>query len=126
MLDRPYVKAFGIVVNPGDRLQGFILIQVIADEAEVLTFCVEPDLRGRKLGAALLVAAAAHAGEQGATRMFLEVSESNLAARALYDRQGFVVIGRRAAYYQAPGQTNAGADALVMRKTLQPGPASAN
>lgn len=126
LIARPYVKAFGVLVNPDAQLRGFILIQVIADEAEVLTFCVAPGFRGRKLGAALLSAAAACAGDLGATRLFLEVSESNPAARRLYEQQGFVEIGRRAAYYREQGQAHAGADALVMRKTLPERAASAN
>ena len=126
LLERPYVLALGVVVNPAGPLRGFILIQVIADEAEVLTFCVEPELRGRKLGAALLSAAADRSAGLGATRMFLEVSESNPAARRLYGQQGFVEIGRRRAYYQEPGSSSAGVDALVMQKTLPERPASAD
>jgi ribosomal-protein-alanine N-acetyltransferase len=126
LLERAYVLALGVVVNPNGPLRGFILIQVIADEAEVLTFCVEPELRGRKLGAALLCAAADRSAVLGATRMFLEVSEGNPAARRLYGQQGFVEIGRRRAYYQEPGSSNAGLDALVMQKTLPDRPASAD
>jgi len=126
LLVRPYIKALGVEFQPGDPLRGFVLIQIIADEAEILTFCVEPEFRGRKLGAALLEAAAGRAGGLGVTRMFLEVNEGNLPARQLYEQQGFVVVGRRSAYYQAAGQANAGADALIMRKTLPERPASAD
>lgn len=125
LLARPYVLAFSILVNAGEAPSGFILIQVIADEAEVLTFCVEPALRGRRLGATLLEAAAEHARGLGVARMFLEVSEANAAARGLYEQQEFVVVGRRSAYYREPAQAGAGVDALVMRKTLSRGPASA-
>jgi ribosomal-protein-alanine N-acetyltransferase len=125
LLVRPYVKAFGALVNPDAALRGFVLIQVIADEAEVLTFCVEPEFRGRKLGATLLDAAAACAAALGVTRMFLEVNEGNAAARKLYEQQGFVVVGRRSAYYREAGQGNAGADALIMRKALPETPSSA-
>lgn len=126
LIERPYVLALGVVVNADGPLQGFILIQVIADEAEVLTFCVEPEMRGRKLGAALISAAADRAAERGATRMFLEVSEGNPAARRLYQQQGFVEIGRRRAYYQEQGTPSAGVDALVMQKPLPGRPASAD
>ena len=51
----------------------------------------------------------------GASEMFLEVAETNAAARALYARQGFGEIGRRARYYQ-DGQTET--DALVLRRAL--------
>lgn len=126
LLGRPYVLALAVLVNPGASLRGFILIQVIADEAEVLTFCVEPEFRGHKLGAALLEAAAEVAREMGVAQIFLEVSEANAVARGLYARQEFVVVGRRSAYYRDPAQASPGTDALVMRKTLRTGPASAN
>ena len=41
------------------------------------------------------------AAARGATRVFLEVAEDNLAARALYERTGFVEAGRRPGYYAA-------------------------
>jgi ribosomal-protein-alanine N-acetyltransferase len=43
----------------------------------------------------------------------LEVRADNAAARALYDRAGYVVLSTRRRYYQ-PGDV----DALVLRKTL--------
>ena len=45
--------------------------------------------------------------------MFLEVSERNSGARALYQKSGFVEVGRRGAYYR---QGSLAADALVMRR----------
>lgn len=80
---------------------GFILMRVVADEAEILTLAVRPGARrggqgGRLVGEGVLAAAA-----RGATRVFLEVAEDNAAARALYDRAGFVEAGRRPGYYAA-------------------------
>lgn len=126
LLVRPHLIALGAMVNADGELKGFILIQIIADEGEVLTFCVEPGSRGHKLGTALLSAAASFAGALGANRMFLEVSENNPAARTLYEHHEFVVVGRRSAYYRESGSADAGVDALIMRKTLSTGAASAN
>ena len=42
------------------------------------------------------------AAEQGASRCALEVRSANRAARALYCKAGFRVVGRRAAYYSNP------------------------
>jgi [ribosomal protein S18]-alanine N-acetyltransferase len=61
----------------------------------------------------LLEAAEARAAAAGALEMFLEVAEENAAARALYGRGGYVVVGCRRGYYRD------GSDALVMRKTLR-------
>lgn len=55
---------------------------------------VRPSARGRGVGTELLRAAAAHAQEQGAERLALEVLESNDGARRLYDRLGFKTVER--------------------------------
>ena len=91
---------------------GFVLVRIAGDEAEILTLAVAPDTRRRGIASALLGAAAAHAGEAGARTMFLEVSESNDAAMALYARAGFRGAGRRKSYY-SPSD-----DALVLRGEL--------
>lgn len=87
----------GVVAAAED--DGFILIRVVADEAEILTLAVRPTARRAGLGARLVEAATVRAAALGAERMFLEVAESNAAARALYARSGFVEMGRRRGYY---------------------------
>jgi ribosomal-protein-alanine N-acetyltransferase len=98
--------------------EGFVLIRSVADEAEVLTFCVSAAARRSGLGSALLAVAYDTARGLGADDMFLEVGEKNEPALKLYKRDGFVVVGRRTAYYHHGDQT---ADALVMRKSLKQG-----
>lgn len=78
---------------------GFTLIRVVVDEAEILTLAVRPSARRAGLGVRLVEAAVVRAAALGAERMFLEVAEGNVAARALYARSGFVEIGRRRGYY---------------------------
>jgi ribosomal-protein-alanine N-acetyltransferase len=109
MLEMP--GAFG-VLRPG---AGFILARVAADEAEILTLAVVPEARRQGLGGALLAEAMAGAVARGAGAMFLEVSDRNAAARALYAAAGFAEVGRRKRYY------GDGADALVLRRGLEPG-----
>jgi len=48
--------------------------------------------------------------------VFLEVRESNAAARSLYGERGFEPVGTRRAYYRNPVE-----DALVLRLSLRPG-----
>jgi [ribosomal protein S18]-alanine N-acetyltransferase len=100
---------YGFVCEPG----GMILARTVADEAEILTLAVYPEARGKGIGASLVSEAARHALDAGATRMYLEVSEANMAARALYLRAGFVQIGLRRGYYPD------GADALVLSRGLR-------
>jgi ribosomal-protein-alanine N-acetyltransferase len=88
------------------------MTRLAADEAEVLTIAVVPTAQRRGLGSQLLVKAAGHVHACGARTMFLEVSESNEPARALYRRFGFSTVGRRPSYY-GPSM-----DALLLRANL--------
>ena len=92
LLDSPGVFAV-------EQPDGFILIRVVADEAEILTLAVRPAARRSGLGGRRVEAAVVRAAALGAERMFLEVAEDNVAARALYARSGFVEAGRRRGYY---------------------------
>ena len=78
---------------------GFIMIQETPDEAEVLTFVVARAHRRAGIGGKLLDWAIDKALIAGCARILLEVSESNEAARALYDKAGFEQIGARSGYY---------------------------
>jgi ribosomal-protein-alanine N-acetyltransferase len=92
---------------------GLVLIRRAADEAEILTLGTEPTRRRQGVARRLLTAALEWAATSGATQVFLEVAESNAAARALYGAVGFKPCGRRRSYY------GDGADALILRLTLQ-------
>lgn len=95
---------------------GFILIRVVADEAEILTLAVRPEARRRGIGARLVRAASVRAADLGAERLLLEVAQDNAAARGLYARCGFIEVGRRRGYYARPGA--AAADALTLALNL--------
>lgn len=112
-----------LVDRPGAVLEvdpdGFVLLQVAGDEAEVLTLAVRLAARRRGLARALLARASAGAAARGANRLFLEVAEDNAAARSLYASLGFGEVGRRPRYY-ARGD-GARIDALLLALNL-PGP----
>jgi [ribosomal protein S18]-alanine N-acetyltransferase len=97
------------VVRLGDRVVAFGGIWLMVDEAHITTFGVHPDHRRRGIGRRLLLQLAEVAVELGSARMTLEVRVSNEPAQALYRSFGFVVSGRRVAYYSDDGE-----DALVM------------
>ena len=92
MLKTPGISAFS-------TLDGFVMMRVVADEAEILTLAVTPDARGQGVGTVLLSVAVERAHHAGARAMFLEVGASNIPARALYSRFGFSEVGMRKTYY---------------------------
>jgi len=98
------------------EVDGFILIRVVADEAEILTLAVRSSARGRGLGARLVGQGATAAAGQGAARLFLEVAEDNSAALALYAQAGFADAGRRPGYYARPDGSRR--DALILALNL--------
>jgi len=96
-------------------LQAFILVQLAADESEIISLGTYFSARRSGLAHALLAQAIAEAARRGAKAMFLEVAEDNAAALALYHRCGFALRARRKAYYERPGGA---VDALVLRRPL--------
>ena len=93
---------------------GFVLIRTVADEAEILTICVDAAARRQGAGRALVEAALSAAARDGAEAMFLEAAEDNLAARSLYRRADFTEVGRRRGYYRRGAEK---VDAVVMKRS---------
>lgn len=88
---------------------GMIVIWVILDEAHIATLAAHPDYRGHGVGRCLLAHGLLAAYQRGARLAYLEVRRSNQAARILYERFGFEVVGERPRYYKDNNE-----DALLM------------
>ena len=95
------------------RLVGYCVCWTVGDQAELGNVAVAPDERGRGTGTRLVLAGLERVRERGARECFLEVRESNRAARMIYENCGFEAVGRRGKYYSRPTE-----DALVMRRDL--------
>jgi ribosomal-protein-alanine N-acetyltransferase len=81
------------------EVAGFLVArQVAPDESEILNLAVSPRLRRRGAARSLL----RNLLKTTKGDIFLEVRESNTAARRLYDSMGFTVIGSRPMYYSDP------------------------
>ena len=91
---------------------GFAMLRVASDEAEVLSLAVDPDVRRQGNGRDLLQRGMIGARALGAERMFLEVSERNIAALSLYRGFGLRQIGVRKKYYRRTDGHHE--DAIVM------------
>lgn len=112
--------AFGRLAATGEGPVGFALFRAMAEEAEVLTLAVDPGFRRRGIAATLLKACQAEAGVRGAQKVFLEVAESNAAARALYQSLHYKIIGGRSGYYLL--EDGRRENAVVMGLRLSPCP----
>jgi ribosomal-protein-alanine N-acetyltransferase len=78
-------------------------------EWELENIAVSSLSRRHGIGRQLLEAMRMAAEEAGASRILLEVRESNVAARKLYEASGFHLLSRRTGYYEGPAE-----DALVL------------
>jgi ribosomal-protein-alanine acetyltransferase len=105
----------------GATVVGYAVAWFAADEAELANLAVAASARGRGVGALLLDAVLAEAAHRGAATVYLEVRESNAAARRLYASRSFAEVGRRRRYYHNPAE-----DALVLARPIAPGPAAAS
>ena len=90
---------------------GFVVWRVVADEAEIITIGVHPDARRGGIAAAMLTLVENDVKTRGGKKIFLEVAENNVPARALYEHNGYVRVGVRPKYYN-------GVDAILMEKAL--------
>jgi ribosomal-protein-alanine N-acetyltransferase len=95
------------------RLAGYAFARVIAGEAEILNVAVLPSYRRQGVGRQLLDSILAAVTAGGAVEVFLEVRESNQAARFLYETRGFRAVGVRTDYYRKPRE-----NAVIMRSDL--------
>ncbi|MFD2264121.1 ribosomal protein S18-alanine N-acetyltransferase [Lacibacterium aquatile] len=107
--------SFAFIATNPDPV-GFVIARLTVGEGEILSIGVLPSARGTGIGRALLSAVTRRMAGQGAEMLFLEVAETNQAARALYQGFGFVPVGRRKNYYDNPDGTHD--DAIVMRRDL--------
>lgn len=89
---------------------GFIVWRTVLDEAELITIGVHPEARGAGIAIAMLGIMENEIKKIGVNKIFLEVSHINEPAIKLYEKCGFVTVGRRNKYYYD------GSDAILMRK----------
>jgi ribosomal-protein-alanine N-acetyltransferase len=99
-----------LVAEDGSGVVGWAGLIVYPDEAHVSTIGVARDRQGKGIGARLLDALLAEADRRTPV-VLLEVRADNDRAIGLYERRGFVEMGRRPRYYQPSGT-----DAVVMKR----------
>ena len=105
-------KVFFAAVCDGE-LAGYIGAQLIVDELDIFNVCVDEAFRRRGIGELLVRALKNAAAGLDAYRITLEVRAGNTPAISLYEKLGFVQVGRRKNYYQNPRE-----DAILMDCSL--------
>jgi [ribosomal protein S18]-alanine N-acetyltransferase len=106
---------FGQIAWQRDEPAGFVLAIDLGRECEILSLGVVPGERRAGLGTALLNSICAAARQRGSVFIALEVAVDNVAALALYTRDGFTEVGRRTNYYSQGGRR---VDALILKRAL--------
>ena len=114
LLDDPRV-AF-LVADAGGDVLGYVVAWFVLDEGEIGNLAVADVARRHGVGARLLDGAITAVRAADVNSLYLEVRDSNAAARALYASRGFAEVGRRRDYYRRPKE-----DALVLRLELAGG-----
>lgn len=100
-----------IVAEEAENVVGYIGSQSVLGEADVMNVAVDPAYRRNGVGEKLVNALIDRLRGNGVHCLTLEVRASNDAAIRLYDKLGFVQVGRRPGYYSIPRE-----DALIFRK----------
>jgi len=103
-----------IVAVEGETLAGYVGSQSVMGEADMMNLAVQPEYRRQGIGEKLVSALIAALAQQNVHSLTLEVRVSNAPATSLYEKLGFVQVGRRPNYYKNPKE-----DALILRKEWQ-------
>lgn len=111
LAEPPYVS-FAVLDN--GRLAAYAGMLCVCGEGNIVNVATHPDFRRLGYARALIDALVEYSlGCGNIELLFLEVRESNTAARALYESSGFSEVGRRPKFYTKPTET-----AIIMAKPI--------
>jgi ribosomal-protein-alanine N-acetyltransferase len=114
LFDQPASLAF--VAEVDGAITGFVLAQVAADQADLLSIGVRPSHQRRGLASRLITELASALKALTVRKLYLEVAADNTAALACYRALGFAEAGMRKAYYTRGAY--APADAVLLVRDL--------
>lgn len=90
---------------------GYVGSQTVMGEADMMNIAVAPSYRRQKIAENLVLTLIEMLNEKNAKSLTLEVRVSNAPAISLYEKLGFIQVGRRPGYYRNPRE-----DAYILRK----------
>jgi ribosomal-protein-alanine N-acetyltransferase len=91
-----------LVAEEAGQLCGFVCAKAVAGEWEIENVVVAAEFLRRGIANELVRNLVQRAENEAASAILLEVRESNLPARGLYEKHGFREVGRRPVYYRDP------------------------
>ena len=104
------IKVFGLLIS--NLLIGICVFHVVLDEAQINFFVVDEEYREKGFGSQLMSYLIKQCKKLKITKLFLEVSHTNVIAERFYNRFNFSTVGIRRNYYKD------GSDALLKEKKL--------
>ena len=111
--NRPISNPYVIIYRPLEKIIGYVIYWHIRNEVQISNIAISPEYRQLGVGEGVLKKVLHEMRHKGAEFVFLEVRPSNLAARRLYEKLGFTILGLRKGYYRNPSE-----DAIVMGMSL--------
>ncbi len=102
-----------VVVDEQGEVVGFVCAWQILDACHLLRIATRKALRNGGIAQTLVRRLIDLASRRGCSHIELEVASQNASALALYERLGFVAVGRRPRYYSQPVD-----DAILMNLSL--------
>lgn len=102
-----------LVAEKDGEILGYCGFLYVLDEAEIPNVCVKESARKMGVGKQMMTALIEEAEKLHLAVLYLEVRESNVAARRLYESLGFMENGIRKNFYEQPVE-----HAVLMSKTL--------
>lgn len=102
-----------LVCEMQKEIAGYCGLWTVLGEGNITNMAVDSRFRQQGIGAALMGEMEKRGRRRSVDIFFLEVRESNKAARNLYEKMGYRDIGRRKRFYERPVE-----DAIVMSKTF--------
>ncbi len=103
------------VCGRNGSIEAYGILSAAAGESHLLNICVRGESRQQGIGRKMLRHLVSIARRHDTEVIFLEVRPSNLAARTLYEDEGFNELGNRRDYYPAGDERE---DALIFARTL--------
>ena len=96
-----------------DKIIGYICGEIILNKGHVISIAVKREYRGLGVGSRLLNGFIDYAKNNGADRVYLEVSVKRFDAIKFYRKFGFKVVSKISKYY------NDGSDAYIMELRIK-------